>query len=41
MPAEILAPSTLKHLGEKFLQMAATNNTTGDSRNTHGKLYNQ
>ena len=35
MPAEILAPSTIKHMGEKFLQLAATNNTTGGPRNTH------
>ena len=35
MPAEILAPSTIIHMGGKFLQLAATNSTTGGPRNTH------
>lgn len=32
--ASILAPSTLKHIGEKLLQLAATNCTDGGSFNT-------
>jgi len=35
MPLDILAPSTILHMGGKFLQMAATNNTTGHHKNTH------
>ena len=35
MPMEILAPSTLLHMGGKFLQLAATCCTTAGSRNTH------
>jgi hypothetical protein len=34
----VLAPSTLKHIAEKFLQLAATNNTDGGHHNPFNML---